>query len=164
MWHPHQPVRFSTPLFKRLHSTPRTLLFCPDSTLQIPIPDPATFRLTLQRPESVLLVAVQLPPRRISRNLPSRQLRNFPEMQRATMCDRLAQTPFHKLSKNRLGKYSAVHYCLMLISSSFGSSTTTQPYSMDIRNAPISEEGPDNETAMANVANTLRAVSSFPKS
>lgn len=39
----------------------------------------------------------------------------------------------------------------------------TQPYSMDIRNAPISEEGPDNETAMANVANTLRAVSSSPK-
>lgn len=34
-----------------------------------------------------------------------------------------------------------------------------QPYKLDIRNAPIAEEGADANTAMASLANTLRAVS-----
>ena len=36
--------------------------------------------------------------------------------------------------------------------------TPTPQFKVDIRNAPIQEEDGDAETALANVANTLRAV------
>ena len=39
------------------------------------------------------------------------------------------------------------------------SDNSNQQFKVDIRNAPISEEGPAAESAMASVANTLRAVS-----
>ena len=46
----------------------------------------------------------------------------------------------------------------MLMTVGIASSTATQPYNLDIRNAPIAEESVDNATAMASVASALRAV------